>query len=154
MAQKCYTSGADFQLNSKALERYPDGTLRMEGAVYAFGLDDVADERGGISAVGDTGLHVLEEGSPAPLSCDERVFMPSGWLNADPFGFALRSGATRWRQILSSLFLCILGRIHRKRGCALLCVHGGISLRPVGLLRADATWDCRLSVGSPGVIDC
>ena len=94
MAQKCYTSGADFQLNSKALERYPDGTLRMEGAVYAFGLDDVADERGGIFAVGDTGLHVLEEGSPAPLSCDEHVFMPSGWLDADSFGFALCSGST------------------------------------------------------------
>jgi hypothetical protein len=38
MAQKCYTSGADFQLNSKAIERYPDGTLRMEGACMPLDL--------------------------------------------------------------------------------------------------------------------
>lgn len=61
--------------------------------MYAFGLDDVADERGGISAVGDPGLYVLEEGSPAPLSCDERVFIPPGRLDAHPVGAALYPGA-------------------------------------------------------------
>ena len=124
----------------------------MEGTVYAFEYCDVADERGGVPAVGGARLSVLEEGPASPLSGDAVLFASAGRLHAGAFWVCSIVQAQPWyaQDVFFPMYFYRYWAVYIASAVALffICIEVFRS-RALGLLRPDAAWAPWSSAGRP-----